>query len=111
MLTKNELSLLDHAGLTTELSKARAELFRLRMEHGMRQLKKTHEIGEHRKYVARILTFMRAIELERPLSVSSKPEKVKKAKPAKKAEATEASDDAQAKPAKKKVAKKDTPAS
>lgn len=111
MLTKNELSSLDHAGLQSELAKARAELFRLRMEHGMRQLKKTHEIGEKRKYVARILTFMRAIELERPLSVSSKPEKVKKAKPAKKAEATEASEATEAKPAKKKVAKKDAPAS
>lgn len=111
MLTKNELSSLDHAGLKSELVKARAELFRLRMEHGMRQLKKTHEIGENRKYVARILTFMRAIELERPLSVSSKPEKVKKAKPAKKAEATETSDDAGEKPAKKKVAKKAAPAS
>lgn len=107
MLTKNELSLLDHAGLTTELSKARAELFRLRMEHGMRQLKKTHEIGEHRKYIARILTFMRAIELNKPLTVSSMPEKVKKPKSAK-APASEASTDEPKKPAKKKAAEKKT---
>lgn len=107
MLTKNELSLLDHAGLTTELSKARAELFRLRMEHGMRQLKKTHQIGEHRKYVARILTFMRAIELNKPLTVSSMPEKVKKAKPAK-APTSETSTDESSKPAKKKAAPKKT---
>ena len=44
------------AELQTKLTEARQELFNLRFQHAMPQLKKTHSIPVARKNIARILT-------------------------------------------------------
>ena len=72
MLSNLELSSLDLSGLAAELEKAREQLQHMRMEHGMRQLKHTHRIRPQKKYIARIRTFMRAIELEHPITTTKK---------------------------------------
>lgn len=103
MLSKKELAALDLAALRSELTKARQELHRMRMEHGLRQLKDTSSVSAQRRYVARLLTFIRALELERPLTLSARPEKVR----APKAEAP-ASAVAKPKTTRKKAAPKTT---
>ncbi|EKE25955.1 MAG: hypothetical protein ACD_4C00487G0011 [uncultured bacterium (gcode 4)] len=52
------LNQLDNEALNLELNKAKKELFVLRMKNCANELKETHLIKAHRKYVARLKTFL-----------------------------------------------------
>jgi len=49
---------MDRADLTTELQAARKALFALTMKKDLGELKQTHLMRAHRKYIAQISTFL-----------------------------------------------------
>jgi ribosomal protein L29 len=61
---RTELSALDAAGLRAQLDEAKKKLWTDSFAHGKRQLEKTSDLGKTRKRIARIQTFLRALELK-----------------------------------------------
>ena len=58
--TPHALANMDAAELTTEITRAEAEYFTLRMRHDAKELKQPHLLRVHRRYIARLLTLANA---------------------------------------------------
>ena len=61
--TNDALARLDRAELREELKKVQAELYLLARKHADNELKQPHLLRECRRYVARVKTHDRALEL------------------------------------------------
>jgi ribosomal protein L29 len=61
---RNELAALDAAGLRARLDEEKKRLWNYRFQLGKRQLENTAAIAATRKRIARIHTYLRALELE-----------------------------------------------
>ena len=62
---REELGALDATGLTARLDQEKRALWTMRFSLGKRQLEKTADIQKARKRIARIHTYLRALELEK----------------------------------------------
>ena len=62
---REELAALDEAGLRTRLDDEKKRLWNYRFQLGKRQLENTAAISATRKRIARINTYLRALELEK----------------------------------------------
>ena len=60
---RKELSGLDAAGLATRLDEEKRKLWNYRFTLGKRQLENTADIAKTRKRIARIHTYLRALEM------------------------------------------------
>lgn len=61
---RSELAGLDAAGLRARLDEEKKRQWNLRFQLGKRQLDNTAALGATRKRIARIQTYLRALELE-----------------------------------------------
>lgn len=64
MITLDELKRLNLKELAEELKKAKIDLLKLRLAVASRQSKETSKLKELRKYVARMKTLKRMLEIE-----------------------------------------------
>lgn len=61
---RDELAALDAAGLNARLEEEKKRLWNNRFQLGKRQLENTADIAATRKRIARIHTYLRALELQ-----------------------------------------------
>lgn len=72
MLTNAELKNLNPREFEIELQNVKRELLKLRFEQASNQLKETHKLKLYRRYMARLRTMKRVIELEAPKKKAEK---------------------------------------